>query len=153
MRDGPQHVLPRTIRCIGVPLACPAHVSKYVLKQPRGSFSGSGEKVHPPPPKLSCTEFVLTTYGQINCNLYTKKHRFRGAVSSYGRGSWTRTNACGIQRPVPYQLGDTPVSSASLLSTQNIIRKLYLLVNTFLTIFLQKVKKYYCCIICSNMLE
>ena len=52
-----------------MPLACPAHVSKYVLKQPRGSFSGSGEKVHPPPPKLSCTEFVLTTYGQINCNL------------------------------------------------------------------------------------
>ena len=30
-----------------------------------------------------------------------------------GRGSWTRTNACGIQRPVPYQLGDTPVSLAS----------------------------------------
>ena len=39
----------------------------------------------------------------------TKKHRRSGADISYGRGSWTRTNACGIQNPVPYQLGDTPV--------------------------------------------
>ena len=38
----------------------------------------------------------------------SKKHRPRGA-NSRGWGSWTRTNACGIQNPVPYQLGDTPM--------------------------------------------
>ena len=27
-----------------------------------------------------------------------------------GWGSWTRTNACGSQNPVPYQLGDTPIA-------------------------------------------
>ena len=43
----------------------------------------------------------------------TKKASLARCSSSYGRGSWTRTNACGIQRPVPYQLGDTPVSSAN----------------------------------------
>ena len=43
----------------------------------------------------------------------TKKASLSRCSSPYGRGSWTRTNACGIQRPVPYQLGDTPVSSAS----------------------------------------
>ena len=43
----------------------------------------------------------------------TKKASLPRCSSPYGRGSWTRTNACGIQRPVPYQLGDTPVSSAS----------------------------------------
>ena len=37
-----------------------------------------------------------------------KKHRLHGADFSNGRGSWTRTNACWIQNPVPYQLGDTP---------------------------------------------
>ena len=40
----------------------------------------------------------------------TKKASLSRCSSPYGRGSWTRTNACGIQRPVPYQLGDTPVS-------------------------------------------
>ena len=29
---------------------------------------------------------------------------------SNGRGSRTRTYACGIQNPVPYQLGDAPMS-------------------------------------------
>ena len=49
-----------------------------------------------------------------NLSAYAKKHRLRGAICSYGRGSWTRTNACGIQNPVPYQLGDTPVSLAAV---------------------------------------
>lgn len=38
----------------------------------------------------------------------TKKPPLRDGVIS-GWGSWTRTNECGIQNPVPYQLGDTPV--------------------------------------------
>ena len=46
-------------------------------------------------------------------SLDTKKASLARCPSPYGRGSWTRTNACGIQRPVPYQLGDTPVSSAN----------------------------------------
>ena len=43
-----------------------------------------------------------------------------------GRGSWTRTNACGIQNPVPYQLGDTPVS---LSATREIIADMQTLVK------------------------
>ena len=53
--------------------------------------------------------FIATIY--ILVSLTAKKPAPAGlAQYSYGRGSWTRTNACGIQRPVPYQLGDTPVS-------------------------------------------
>ena len=53
-----------------------------------------------------------------NCGFFISNHKNEKAPLTrcflpYGRGSWTRTNACGIQRPVPYQLGDTPVSSAS----------------------------------------
>lgn len=46
-----------------------------------------------------------------------KKRRYKSDVLlTNGRGSWTRTNACRIQKPVPYQLGDTPI-----LLTYNII--------------------------------
>ena len=51
-----------------------------------------------------------------------------------GRGSWTRTNACGIQNPVPYQLGDTPVFWLSL-STNAIIRTSDSIVNPLFYLF------------------
>ena len=52
-----------------------------------------------------------------------------GSEFTNGRGSWTRTNACGIQNPVPYQLGDTPMS---LAATWEIIEENQKLVKAFL---------------------
>ncbi len=79
-------------------------------------------------------------------------------VFHHGRGSWTRTNACGIQNPVPYQLGDTPVSPALRLSTNSIIYYAPKGVNTrfrLFSIFLWKNHKKYVILIltiCSSVM-
>ena len=65
----------------------------------------------------------------------TKKASLARCSSSYGRGSWTRTNACGIQRPVPYQLGDTPVSSANRCQRKLLYRIPVVLASTFFLFF------------------
>ncbi len=42
--------------------------------------------------------------------LITKKTTISGGrLSLIGWGGWTRTNACGSQSPVPYQLGYAPM--------------------------------------------
>ena len=53
-----------------------------------------------------------------------------------GRGSWTRTNACWIQNPVPYQLGDTPINHILLCREQKVLyAKFISLSNIFLISF------------------
>ena len=71
----------------------------------------------------------------------TKKASLARCSSSYGRGSWTRTNACGIQRPVPYQLGDTPVSSANRCQRKLLYRIPVVLASTFFLFFENLVQK------------
>ena len=51
-----------------------------------------------------------------------KAHLMPQVCSNFnGRGSWTRTNACWIQNPVPYQLGDTPINHTLLCREQGVL--------------------------------
>ena len=45
-----------------------------------------------------------------------KNARLRRHFSESGRGRRTRTFGCWIQNPVPYQLGDTPTTSADVFN-------------------------------------
>ena len=73
---------------------------------------------------------ILNSAGQSNsnrllyrfCNFYIRTKNLQKKI---GRGSWTRTNACGIQNPVPYQLGDAP----TFLSTSGILSRKKKFVN------------------------
>ena len=86
----------------------------------------------------------------------TKKASLARCSSSYGRGSWTRTNACGIQRPVPYQLGDTPVSSANRCQRKLLYRIPVVLASTFflfLKIWYKKRHSPFTCVrLCYNII-
>ena len=79
-------------------------------------------KNHDHPGKLQILQHSRCLYENI-CHCVNQKAHLTSQVclNFNGRGSWTRTNACWIQNPVPYQLGDTPINHILLCREQRVL--------------------------------